>query len=367
MLFDTRAHGLFAYNDSARQLWELIEAGKAGADLAASFAEHWGIPRSLAEEHVQASLAQWRAQGLIGDGEHDPSVGPPSPRIVVDDGSLGRQSTPAFTTICTIRGRVFALAVERGLPSSIRALFAHLETPEAAPQTRLEIKNLGAGEIALLQDGAQLIRTDDIGQLIGALYQTVLELVHPSLGWLALIHGAAMAKNGAGLALPGPSGSGKSTLAAGLLAAGFDYLADDLIALSAPAGAIVPWPMPLSIKPGSVDVVAARHPELKQAASYRTKGLDARLLVPAADAWEQEPVPLRSFVFPRYAAGSPPELTTLTTFEVIERLLSDRIWLGYPITEQRVSAFLAWLNDKPAYALSFGALDDAVRLIEELP
>jgi predicted ATPase len=39
------------------------------------------------------------------------------------------------------------------------------------------------------------------------------------------------------------SGSGKSTLAAGLVGQGYDFLANDLIALSEPNGTIVPWPL----------------------------------------------------------------------------------------------------------------------------
>ena len=73
--------------------------------------------------------------------------------------------------------------------------------------------------------------------------------------WRAFIHGAALVRNGSSLALSGPSGSGKSTLAAGLLARGFAYLADDIVALSEPDGVIMPWPLPLSIKPGSVDIL----------------------------------------------------------------------------------------------------------------
>jgi hypothetical protein len=71
-------------------------------------------------------------------------------------------------------------------------------------------------------------------------------------------------------------------------------------------------------------------------------------------------------VFPYYTAGVPAELRRLSPFQTIERLLSDRIWLGSPITEERVAAFLAWLEDIPAYALTYADLDDAARLIEDV-
>ena len=60
---------------------------------------------------------------------------------------------------------------------------------------------------------------------------------------------------GVWVSVMGPSGSGKSTLAAGLIGQGYDFLADDLVALAEPDGAIVPWPLPLSIKQGSIEVI----------------------------------------------------------------------------------------------------------------
>ena len=34
--------------------------------------------------------------------------------------------------------------------------------------------------------------------------------------------------------------------------------------------------------------------------------------------------------------------------------------------EERVTAFLAWLNETSAYAATYGRLDDGVRLIESI-
>ena len=101
-------------------------------------------------------------------------------------------------------------------------------------------------------------------------------------------------------------------------------------------------------------------------ASYRTKGVEARMLIPPASAWDADPVPLRRLVFPRFADGAEPHARRLSSFETIERLLTDRVWLGNPVTEQRMSAFLAWLDRTPAYALSYGSLADGMRLIADV-
>jgi HPr Serine kinase C-terminal domain len=194
----------------------------------------------------------------------------------------------------------------------------------------------------------------------------VLERTRPNLQWLALIHGAALGTAGKGVALAGPSGSGKSTLAAGLISRGYDFIADDLIALSEPHGMVIPWPLPLSIKQGSIEIVEAHHPQLAEVAPYRTKGVEARMLIPSSSAWDADPIPLRRLVFPHFAKGAQPRARRLSTFETIEKLMADRIWLGSPITEQRISAFLAWLDRTPSYALSYGSLADGMQLIADV-
>ena len=365
LILDTASHCLFAFNDAARHVWDLIAAGRSGAALVSEFAAWWGIPASRARDDVSSILAQWRELGLL-DGCGDVPAPPRRTTPAAGETTHAPELRSASEWICTIRGIAIQFAVENDVAPTVRSLFEHLETPDARPQTRLEIKIAPANEMLLVADGVERIRTGDAGQLVGALQQTVLERIHGDVVWLGLIHGAALARNGEGIGLAGASGSGKSTLSAGLLNAGFDYLADDMIALSAPDGLILPWPLPLSIKPGSLDVIAARHPELAQAPRYRTKGLEARLLVPPDSAWDAEPVKLRRMVFPRFAAGATADLRRISAFDAIERLLADRIWLGYPLTEARVTAFLTWLNDIPAYAIVYGELDDGVRLIESI-
>jgi hypothetical protein len=367
LLLDRAANCLYAYNDTARHVWELIEAGRSELDLIVAFAEYWGIPQPVARADTAAMIAEWRSQNVLVERGAPRRRAPARlPRRRPADWSEPPEQGWWAEWICTIRGIPISFAVETELSGPFRLLFAHLETPAAVPQARLEIRTGPIGELLLIADGRQCARTVDPAQAIGALFVAVLERTRANLQWFALIHGAALGRDARGIALAGPSGSGKSTLAAGLIAAGYHFLSDDLIALSEPEGAIVPWPLPLSIKQGSVDVVAARHPQLAQAPSYSTKGLEARMLLPPPEAWDAPPVPLRHLVFPRFVAGQQPQAARLTPFETIERLLTDRVWLGSPITEQRMTAFLAWLDRTPAYALSYGSLDDGMRLIEDV-
>jgi Coenzyme PQQ synthesis protein D (PqqD) len=362
LLLDQASNCLFAYNDTARHVWDLIAAGCGEESLISEFAHAWQIPPSVARADIDAIVAEWRMHNVLvnhGRGRRRASKAKPRVASWSDAPKAGWQSE----WICTIRGTPVAFAVETDLPGSFRLLFAHLETPAAVPRARMEIRTGPIGEWVLVEDGRERVRTVEPAEVIGALFIAVLERTRPNLQWFALIHGSALSFGGNGLALAGPSGSGKSTLAAGLIAQGYNFLADDLVAVSEPHGTIVPWPLPVSIKQGSFDIVRSHHPQLVEAAPYRTKGIEARMLIPPASAWDADPVPLRRLVFPRFAEGAESRARRLSSFETIERLLNDRVWLGNPVTEQRMSVFLAWLDRTPAYALSYGSLDDGMRLI----
>ena len=222
------------------------------------------------------------------------------------------------------------------------------------------------GQTALIYDGVERVRSSDSALLMGGLWQTILEIIHPACMWLALIHGAVIAREGSGIALCAPSGSGKTTLTAALINGGFDYFADDLVAVTAPNGTVLPWPLPLGVKSGSETVLAPYCPTLAQARRYRTKGIDARLLVPAESTWYADPVPLRTLVFPRFSEGAAPSLERISCVSAVERLLADRIWIGNPITADRVEVFLNWLRQTPAYTCIYGKLDDGIRLMKDL-
>jgi hypothetical protein len=362
LLLDLRSNGLFAYNDTARFAWDLIETGLTVEELETEFERAWGIPLDRARADLGMILGQWHARGLLGGLGSGPSAAEFEPGSAAD----GFSAAPAGWSsewICTIKGVAIAFAIEPDLPS-VRLFLRHLETPAAQPQTRIEIRGSAVAEAILFRDGLERMRTSDPGLLVGGLWHAVLECIYPNAQWRAVIHGAALARNGIGLALVGRSGSGKTTLAAGLVSRGFDYLSDDAVPLSEPDGEIVPWPLPLSIKPGSVSLLTSRFPELENAPAYSTKGIEARLLPPAAQAWEAAAVKLRTLIFPRFVAGAAPNRRRLSQFEVIQNLLTDRVWLGYPITEARVKSFLDGLDGTTAYAISYGTLDDAVQIVE---
>lgn len=369
MLFNPVSNRLLAFNQSARFLWDLIERGLAIGEIASEFAAKYGVPAETARKDIDAMIGTWRSLDLLCSDAEPESSSAPVQTPDVPDWSLARTPHWAANALYRARHKVFSLAIEP--PNSvalIRPFFQHLEIPEGEIGLRLEIRQVANRLQALLVNGSEQFRTPDEAQLVGGVCQAILEYLHPQIEWLAMLHGAAVAREDAGLIFPAASGSGKTTLVAHLAAQeGFTYLADDLIVLAAPSGHIVPWPMPLSIKKGSWGLLSDSYPGLKNAPIYNTSRGEARLLIPSSSGWKTDPVPVHRIVFPRYIAGAVAKLTRITAFEAIERLLNDRIWLGYPMTEHRIRAFLAWIDVTPAYTLVHGNVAEAARCLEDMP
>jgi hypothetical protein len=342
----------------------LIGSGQAEDDLILEFAQVWGIPHSRARKDIQSLLTQWRLQNLLATGEK-PIASVASEQQLIEDHHRTSPSLWESEWTCTIRGTTIAFACDKEFPL-IRPMLLHLETPGVEPKANIELRSAASGEMVLVSNGAERVRTRDQALLVGGLWQAILECIYPNAKWLAIIHGAAVARHGKALALVGPSGSGKTTLTAGLIRHGFDYFADDLVAVMAPHRTVAPWPLPLSIKPGSFDLIAPFCPGLTKAQSYRTKGVDARLLIPASSNWDLEPVRLSSLAFLSFRDGASPALRRISRFQAIERLLKDRIWIGNPITVDRITALLDWLRVTPAYVCGYGTLEDGMRLIGDL-
>jgi hypothetical protein len=365
LLLDARSDRLFVYNDTARQIWDLIGAALTADEVLRGFALVWGVPSSYVRDDVSSVLCEWRRLGLISERSSQYST----PCVVRDEKPYRASSPLAPATrqwISTLRDIAVEFATESSIGASLYAMFAHLETPHATPTVRFEIGQASDGQFALVEDGVERIRSENPPEIVGALWQALLERIHSNIAWLALIHGGAVARGGRGIGFCGPSGCGKSTLISALISKGFDYLADDLLALSSPNGEIVPLPMPISVKHGSFEALALHHPLLGQARRYRTKGLDARLLAPPASAWTLKPVSLSKLLFPRFTSGARATVRRISSFEAIERLVSEKIWLGNPMTEARVAAFVTWISDIPTYEVEYGDLAGGVRLVQEL-
>ena len=132
-----------------------------------------------------------------------------------------------------------------------------------------------------------------------------------------LLHAGAVSRDGAALLLPADQEHGKSTLVGGLLDRGWAYLSDEAPGLDDHLH-VVPYPKPLSIDPGSWEVL----PHLRPVGPLAEDGWFDRQWQVLPDVVEAAPVPLGMVVFPRYEAGAATTLTRLTPTQAIHHAVA---------------------------------------------
>lgn len=154
-----------------------------------------------------------------------------------------------------LRVAVLGTTVDVTAPDPVRgdlegslADLAPVADADARPPDRTLTLQATAGGYDLL-DGTDVVRAGIDPSVAAATVVWHLNTIATRTSPHLILHAAAVAAPGGGVVvLAGGSGAGKSTLAAACLAAGLQYLTDELVAIDLEAGLIVPYPKPLSLE-----------------------------------------------------------------------------------------------------------------------
>jgi len=169
------------------------------------------------------------------------------------------------------------------------------------------------------------------------------------------IHAAAIESGGGGVLLPGVSGCGKSTFTSWLVTNGANYLTDELVMLAEPDFRISSFTRPISIKNGSIPVIAT-FLNVKQDEIVSGRNgimLPHRLLNQNSLAMTP---PLSLVLFPQYQAGAEPQISKISPaagcLKLMECFVNARNVSGHGIT------YIADLARRiPIYQLVYGSFE----------
>lgn len=183
-----------------------------------------------------------------------------------------------------------------------------------------------------------------------------------------LLHASTVARNGVALIIPGGPGFGKTTLAAALVARGWRYGSDEFALIDPADASVAPYPKALSIKKGSMQLLAERGIPVDRAPTFnrRDKG-PIRLLPP--HLFRRDVVASRAgagmIVFPVLDPGAAPSVLRMTraeaVFEMARRCFNMLRFRGHAIDVlERVTRGAA------CYRLSVGDLGATCDLVERV-
>ncbi|TCP39280.1 PqqD family peptide modification chaperone [Rhodovulum marinum] len=333
-------------NGTAAEIWDLLAGAPGHGTLAERYRARRPDRAAQADTDIADCLAAWRAQGLF-----DP---PPFRDVPAFEGET--VGCPAFRRGIAVAGRSVVLEVDDpGLAATVADMTAGF--PDGGAGRRHVLRVAGPeGGWRLCLEGRVFRRERDAVALRGAL---VSELIRLAGDWHAMVHGAVLARDGRAVFLAGPSGAGKSTLAAGLVARGWQMVAEDCAPFDAEMR-VVPLPFALSVKEGSVAALAGLFPGLAGARVHVLGRRKVRYQPLPQGAVATHPVRPDLVVDLRYRRDFPAAHAICRTLSPLDRL---RLFLtedGYVDFERDLrNAFLRFVETTPGIALEHGGLDAA--------
>jgi len=378
VLYDA-AHELTHHLSSeAAMVWLRCDGHATVAAMADHLADEVGVDREqMLRDVVTVALQLMDAGALIDARTTNRAIAnpvgpvgrrwhprpPPGDVPTIDSGAfLVRASGFASSTFEALGYRFRVLADDVHLGGAVAAALAPLETAEGPAHDYWIVgPGPGIGLTQLYVDGDHLYTFSSDEDLVGMVLWYVNQHAVENTSLLA-VHAAAVEHDGEVVVLTAVAGAGKTTMAAALVAEGFGYVTEEVVAFDPASGAIVPYPLPFCLEPGSQPLFAHLAPD-PPADPHRVRG----------DVWFVHPDEVRpgsrsvggtvtTVVVPAYRPGATEQFDALTPAETLLHLLSgtmnlDRI--GYEGFVRLVE--LAW--SVPGYRLEYGDLNAACQLV----
>lgn len=221
------------------------------------------------------------------------------------------------------------------------------------------------GRYALYADDERLVAAESPSLALSTLAWHVNRQVVATNRHLVLVHAAAAERDGLGVVLAGAMEAGKTTLVAGLVRHGWRYLTDEIVAIEPHSGVIRPYPKPLSVDPGSFDVLADLRPDVEPGVEPFLRGqwqVDPHSIRTDAVAG---PTEVRVVIVTRYVGGGATRIEPLPRREMLLELI-EQTFHFHAAGARNVTALAAVLGGARCYRLQVGKLDAACRLIERV-
>ena len=354
---------LAVLNATGKTVWDLLRAGFRQQDIAAAFAQHFGLSAEEALAAIGAVTGGLKETGFLPRQPED--AGGADCAAIPHEKSAAVKADPKVD--CgTFQFGDRRVEVHSSLPdlgSGYFARFGHRALDNAADADVLELSSGPCG-YRLTFRGELLADVNSLAGLIGRAHELILSWEYPETEFLAYFHAAAVSRDGRSVLLPAACGTGKSTLTAFLAAHDFAYIGDDSIAMARSDGSLRPLPTCLSLKSGSWPVLASLYPELPNLPQVFCHRRIARYVKPRN--MRQAGRAPSVILFSSYAQSAGVEFRALAPLETMTRLIDAGTDFHRPASSAALAEFLQFVELTPAYELVYSNLPGAKSAIEKL-
>ena len=255
------------------------------------------------------------------------------------------------------------------LEKYIHPLIDHLETSEEINEIPLfELFAYHDSVVFRFNNEVKGIWGKDESHLVkGKVFLELINVLHnkTDADWLMTVHASAITNGRKTILFSAAPGSGKTTIAALLQAQGYKLISDDFVPFDKYSFNAFPFPVAMSVKEGSMDVLTSHYPDLgKKPLNYITPEKNVRYL-PVENEMMKMIFPVQEIIFIKYDKKVDFKCVKLEPIQAFKQLL-DQIWV--PPNSANVDILLSRIPQISFYQLTYSnnakALDTITQLFE---
>jgi hypothetical protein len=251
----------------------------------------------------------------------------------------------------------------------IHPLIGHLETTKKKGESSLfELFAHQESIIFRFNGEVKGIWTSNETNLVkGMIFMYLINVIYGKTeeDWLMTVHASAITNGRKTILFSAAPGNGKTTMAALLQAHGFRLISDDFVPIDREFQHAHPFPIAMSVKEGSMKILALHFPELEQKQlNFISPEKSVRYLATGnKDELIENVFPVKEFIFIKYDPSVDFTLERLDSL-IGFRLLLDQSWV--PPVEGNAEILFEKILPKSFYRLTYSNNEKALKAITNL-
>lgn len=254
------------------------------------------------------------------------------------------------------------------LKSYIHPLIKHLETNGdlKKDKSRFELFTFKNRIVLKVDDVLKGSWTEDESEYVkGRVFVELINILHNKKeeDWLMTVHASAISNGRKTILFSASPGSGKTTFAALLQARGYQIISDDFVPIEQSTFKAYPFPIAMSIKEGSLELLNPHYPELGQSSMVKVNSKKKVKYLPADNKMKNLIFPVNDFVFIKYDNSVDFLLEKIEPVKALIELFEEA-WI--PPAAENVSIFLDKILKASFYSLTYSNNEKAIEAINQI-